>query len=101
MFWPDTLEYFYTNQTSLDMTGFTEEEFIGSTPADILPDFDEDAFRESCDLLVSGKEKSITYQMDYVNRKGEQFPVEVSIQYIAPENEKLGSLASPAISMNV
>ena len=88
MFWPDTLEYFYVNQTALNMSDLKEEEFIGSTLAQFNPNFDEDAFRKRSAPLVLGKEKSTVYEFDYVNRNGKQFSLEAFLQYITPDNEK-------------
>jgi|GEM_PF-3206829 len=88
MFWPDTLEYFYVNQTALDMADLKEDEFIGSTPAQFNPNFDEEVFRERSAPLVLGKEKSAIYELDYVNRNGKQTTLEVFLQFMKPENGK-------------
>ena len=60
MFSSDTLFFIYANQGALNHIGYSLEELLSMTPADIKPDFPETQFRALVAPLREQQEKSIT-----------------------------------------
>jgi urea ABC transporter urea binding protein len=87
MFWPDTLEFFYTNRGATVQIGYSEDELRHMTPIDIKPQYDEASFRALIAPLVSGEKESITFETVHAHRDGHLVPVEIFLQYVAPMNE--------------
>lgn len=88
MFRPDTLKFFYGNQSALKHAGCSEEEFNNMTPLDVNPTLDEEEFRERISVLISGDQEAILYESVHPNALGELVPVEVLMQYLSPVGEK-------------
>ena len=87
MFWPDTLEFFYTNRGATVQVGYSEDELRHMTPVDIKPQYDEASFRTLIAPLVSGEQEAITFETVHAHRDGHMIPVEIFLQYVAPMNE--------------
>ena len=86
MFDPDTLRFFYVNKSAIDDTGYTEEELMQMTPVDIKPEFTEKTFRQLLSTLETSPGDSLNFETMHLRKNGEQKPVEVHLQYIAPAN---------------
>jgi PAS domain S-box-containing protein len=87
MFYPDTLKFFYTNLAASEQLGYSEEEFLTMTPLDIKPEFSEQSFREMVAPLIAGSRHVHIFQTMHQHRNGSLVPVEVILQYLAPEGE--------------
>ncbi len=87
MFDPRTLQFFYVNRGAAEHVGYTEQEMLNMTPLDIKPEFDEQTFREMHAPLLSGEMASHTFQTLHRAKDGTDIPVEVFLQYVAPQGE--------------
>lgn len=88
MFRPDTLKYFYVNQGAIDQVGHTKEKLFEMTPVDIKPEYDELKYRKLIQPLIDGPQRMTTFETLHQSSTGELIPVEIFLQYIAPENEE-------------
>jgi PAS domain S-box-containing protein len=87
MFDPFTLRLFYANQGAVDSLGYSREELMSMTPLQIKLEFDEPRFRALLEPLIAGLEPSVTISTIDWRKDGTSFPVEVFMQYVAPEGE--------------
>jgi PAS domain S-box-containing protein len=87
LFDPDSLRFFYVNQGAQDQVGYGRDELMEMTPVDIKPEFDEPKFRKLLESLISGEQNAITFETVHQHKDGHHLPVEVFLQYIAPNNE--------------
>lgn len=87
MFDPDSLFFFYVNQGGMNQVGYTSEEMYNKKVIDIKPDYDESSFRKLVEPLVSGLRDSLTLESRHRHKDGHDIPVEIFLQYIAPEGE--------------
>lgn len=88
MFYSDSMQFFYMNEGAVNQIGYSPEELLSMTPYDIKPDYDEKNFRALVQPLIDGHETSTTFETVHQHKAGYEFPVEVFLQYIKPENEK-------------
>jgi PAS domain S-box-containing protein len=58
IFNPDTLRFSYVNKGAEEQTGYSKEELLEMTPADINPDLKEKSFRRIITRLVNGSRDS-------------------------------------------
>lgn len=87
MFDPDELHFFYVNNGAVEQVGYSYDELIHMKPVDIKPDYDEAAFRELIQPLQEGASESLTFETVHQHKDGTLIPVEILLQYIAPQNE--------------
>jgi len=87
MFHPDTMKFFYVNQGAVAQVGYTKEELLNMTPADITTRIDEPQLREIVSLLIEGPDHAINFETTHEHKYGIQIPVDVNLQYVAPEGE--------------
>jgi diguanylate cyclase (GGDEF)-like protein/PAS domain S-box-containing protein len=87
MFDPDTLQFFYVNQGAIEQVGYSREELLAMHPYDIKPDYPEAKFREFVRPLLCGKKEGVTFETRHRHKSGSDVPVEVLLQYIAPQGE--------------
>ena len=88
MFDADTLKFFYANQGALGQIGYTSDELMCMHPYDIKPDMPELQFRALIAPLVSGERSTLTFETDHQHKNGARVPVEIFLQYIAPQRER-------------
>jgi two-component system sensor kinase FixL len=93
LFDPDSLRFIYVNQGAQDQVGYGKNELMEMTPVDITPEFDEPKFRKLLEPLISGEENAITFETVHQHMDGHHLPVEVFLQYIAPNNEAASFVA--------
>lgn len=94
MFCPDTLAFFYANQGAVEQLGYSNDELLKMTPLDLIPEYDEDHFVEILVTpLLNGEKPSITFESWHQHKSGQLIPVEIFLQYIAPEGEPARFLA--------
>ena len=58
------------------------------TPIDIKPEFDEASFRKMLAPMLAGEISSHRFETVHRSRSGVHIPVEVFLQYIAPQSEE-------------
>ena len=87
MFSPDTFRFFYANEGAASLFHCTREDILAMTPFDLTPDEDESEVRKML-LELQGESESIRV-FDTVRRTadGQDIPVEITLQYMAPKNE--------------
>jgi len=87
MFDDKELQFFYVNQGAVDQVGYSREELLRMRPFDLKPDFDEEKFRELISPFLEGNEKARTFETVHENKDGTRVPVDILLQYLAPDNE--------------
>jgi len=87
MFDAINLEFFYVNEGAMRQVGYSLDELLVMHPYDIKPNFTKEQFKALIVPLLSGKKDSLTVETVHQHKNGEQIPVEIFLQYIAPENE--------------
>ena len=87
MFDPATLRFFYVNQGAVMQVGYSAGELLQMTAPDIKPDYDETSFREMLAPLLSGELSSVSLETRHRHKEGHDVPVEIFLQYIAPDAE--------------
>jgi PAS domain S-box-containing protein len=87
VFDPITLRFSYANLGAASSLGYERDELLGMTPLDLKVEFDESRFRALIEPLLQGRSPSVTFTTTHRHRSGALVPVEVLLQYVAPENE--------------
>lgn len=87
MFDPVTLKYTYGNEVARKAGGYTDEELLNLTVADVNEDFIEDEFRERTRALITGEQDSTTFGILRKDQDGNPLHLDVSLQYIQPDDE--------------
>lgn len=87
MFDPQELCFFYVNQGAMDQVGYSESELMQMHPYDLKPDYDEARFRELIATTLTEGGGSVTFETRHQHKNGDIIPVEIALQYIAPEGE--------------
>jgi PAS domain S-box-containing protein len=86
LFAPDTLSIFYVNNGAVNLSGYGREELLGMHPADLNLLHDDTTIRRLIEPLRNGEVTSTTFESDHRHREGHLFPVEVTLQYIRPDD---------------
>jgi len=87
MFDAQDLKFLYVNKGAVDQVGYSPQELLRMTPFDIKPDFNEAQFREFISPFLKHRETARTFETVHQHKNGTRIPVEIFLQYIAPENE--------------
>lgn len=87
MFDTDELRFFYGNDGAVKQTGCSRSELLTMYPWDIAADLTPEQCRTKLASLGREGEDRLTFESNHRHRDGRVFPVEVSIQYVAPEDE--------------
>ncbi len=88
MFHPDTLYFFYVNTGAIQQVGYTQDELLSMKPTDIKPEYDETSFRKLMQPLIDGSVPILHFATLHRHKNGQDIPVEISLQYIAPAGEE-------------
>ncbi|MBW3636851.1 MAG: response regulator, partial [Armatimonadetes bacterium] len=78
------LRYSYVNQGALKQLGYEREEMLGMSALDVKRQYDEKKFRRLLKPLLAGQKQSLIYETLHRRKNGEDFPVEVFVQYVSP-----------------
>ena len=81
---PDSLKFCYVNQGAVKQLGYSSDELLSMSPADIEPEFSEENLRQRLDSVTEGLASSHTYRTVHRKKDGSEIPVEVVAQHIAP-----------------
>ena len=87
MFSPSALKFYYVNQGAMEQMGYSESDLCRMTLVDLMPHHDDVSFSNLVRPLIDDPEQSSTFETIIRHSSGSMFPVEVSLQYIAPKNE--------------
>ncbi len=87
MFDAEEMRFFYVNKGATEQIGYDEAELMSMHPYDIKPDYDAETFRELIAPLMDGA-GSMTFETYHRHKDGHDVPVEIALQYIAPEGEQ-------------
>ncbi|WP_165937548.1 PAS domain-containing sensor histidine kinase [Antarcticimicrobium sediminis] len=93
LFWPDTLEVFYLNQSARIRLRIRRGSKISLTPAKLLHGVTKRDFRSHLQPLLAGGSKWITFEAEHKQPDGQIAPAEVTIQLIRPHGEEPRFLA--------
>lgn len=89
MFNPDTLLFQYVNEGALKNLGYSVEEIKKLTPLDLKPEYTEQDFRSLVSPLVTDEKEKIVFFTHHRRKNGSLYPVEVHLQLIKQETQKL------------
>ncbi|MDM8540288.1 response regulator [Desulfococcaceae bacterium HSG9] len=78
----------YVNQGAVNHVGYTRDELLNMTPADIQPEYDVEDFRKLVKPLMDGDRHALTFETVHCHKNGKRIPVEILLQLIAPRGEK-------------
>lgn len=84
MFHPETLKIFYVNQQATCYLGYQDAELLKMSAFDISTNVDPTVYRNMLMPLIQGPDHAILIQTNHQSKTGEEIPVEVHLQYIAP-----------------
>ncbi|MDH5611506.1 MAG: PAS domain S-box protein [Gammaproteobacteria bacterium] len=87
IFDPETLYFLYVNEGAMQQVGYSHNELINLTPADICPDYDESRFRRLLSSLITDPQHSVTFETRIQHIDGSYIPVEIFLQYVEVANE--------------
>ena len=82
-----SLRFSYLNHGAFSRLGYTESEMLSMTPLDILSEQDEAGYRALLQPLREGVWPSLTFETLHRHKDGQDIPVEIFLQFIAPPGE--------------
>ena len=83
----ETLRFSHVNQGATQQTGYSREELLAMTAADIKPLFDEASFREMIAPAIAGDVAEVMFETVYRCKDGSDVPVEVVLQFVHAGDE--------------
>ena len=84
---PESMRFTYCNNSAVQKTGYSEEELLSMTPADIDPNNDLDAIKNIIDTVINGSNTALHFETSIRRKNGTTTPVNLTASYIAPQNE--------------
>jgi PAS domain S-box-containing protein len=84
---PNSLHFSYVNQGAVDQVGYAKHKLMSMTPVDLIPEFDEQTFRDLINPLLKGQRDSIRFETVHETKTGDHVPVEIVLQYLDRELE--------------
>ncbi|MDH3637613.1 MAG: PAS domain-containing protein [Gammaproteobacteria bacterium] len=82
MFNPETLRFVYLSRGAVESMGYSRKELLNMAPCHINPLMSESNFREFIAPLLSGQEKSLSFETTYRRKDRTEFPVEIFLQLV-------------------
>jgi len=82
MFDSETLIFFYLNQGAVEQTGYSIDELLGMSAAQIEPEFNEESFRSMIAPMKRGDEVSHKFETYHQHKNGALIPVEITLQLV-------------------
>ncbi|MDO9119453.1 MAG: PAS domain S-box protein [Nitrospira sp.] len=79
----DSTRFIYANDAVCRSLGYSREEFLGLTIADIAPCHDPERFQQRLDEIKQGG--AATYESVHRRKDGSEFPIEISVTYLEYE----------------
>ena len=87
MFHPLNHQFFYANTGVTKLTGYSTEEILRMTVADICPIFDDKYLEKMDKQTADESDHERKVEIDFIHKKGYSIPVELILQYLNPEKE--------------
>lgn len=87
MFYPLSYQFFYANTGLTKLTGYTVEELLHMTAADICPTYNDEFLMKIAVQTTGELDHVRNIEIDFTHKKGHSIPVELILQYLNPENE--------------
>ncbi|MGC2048289.1 MAG: PAS domain S-box protein, partial [Gallionella sp.] len=88
IFSPGTLNFVYMNNGGVKTIGYTREEMLHMTPADVIPLVSEAESRAFIAPLVSGKKSKLRFETTLKRKDGKSFPAEVQLQLVKEDGDE-------------
>jgi PAS domain S-box-containing protein len=88
IFSPVTLKFLYMNKGGVKTIGYSREEMLDMTPADIIPLISEAESRAFIAPLVSGKRTKLRFETTLTRKDGKTFPAEVQLQLVKEDGDE-------------
>jgi PAS domain S-box-containing protein len=85
----DTLHFQHVNAGALNNLGYTSEKMRTMTPIDLKPEFDEASFRATIAPLLQHEQEKLVFQTVHQRADGSRYPVEVHLQLIERNQERI------------
>jgi PAS domain S-box-containing protein len=85
----DTLHFQHVNAGALNNLGYTSEKMQTMTPIDLKPEFDEAFFRATIAPLLRHEQEKLVFQTVHQRADGSHYPVEVHLQLIERNQERV------------
>ncbi|HTN94843.1 MAG TPA: PAS domain S-box protein [Gallionella sp.] len=93
MFDVDTLKLTYANDVALENTGYTLEQLQQKDLFFLQPELSVESFAKMVEPLHSGAQEAINYQTTQSRENGSAYPVEVTLQLMALDDDEKGFMA--------
>ena len=87
MFYPETLKFFYVNQQATQYLGYQQAELLNLKSIDICTGLSEKSYLDMLTQLMQGSEHTLVFQTKHQHKQGNKIPVEVHLQYLAPQGQ--------------
>lgn len=87
IFSPVTLNFVYMNKGGVKAIGYSREEMLNMTPADVMPLASEAESRAFIAPLVSGKKTTLRFETALKRKDGTTFPAEVQLQLVKEDDD--------------
>lgn len=88
IFHPENYKFYYVNTGASKLLGYDIEQLVGMKPADIIHNYSEQNVTEWINHTVNNPEHAIQLETVFVNKKGTEIPVRITLQYMNPGNEE-------------
>ncbi|MFZ5523865.1 MAG: PAS domain S-box protein [Pseudomonadota bacterium] len=88
IFSPDTLNFVYMNNGGVKTIGYSREEMLHMTPADVIPLVSEAESRAFIAPLVNGKKSTLRFETTLKRKDGRTFPAEVQLQLVKEDGDE-------------
>ena len=89
LFDADSLKFTQVNSTAQKNLGYSMEEFLNMTPLDFKPNFTAESFAKLVNPLRKNKKEKIVFGTVHQRKDKSQYHVEVHLQLMQFENEKI------------
>ncbi len=76
----ETMKFTYVNQGAVRQLGYSREELLSFTPADIDPTADEAKLQALIEPILSGEKEVIHFTTRHRHKDGHEIPMEISMQ---------------------
>ncbi|MFG0262955.1 MAG: PAS domain S-box protein, partial [Novipirellula sp. JB048] len=83
----ETLRFYYVNQGATKLLGYSAAELCQMGPKDIDVSVSDEKLQSMINSLVLGETRMQKFESVVQRKDGREVPVDISVQYIAPEDE--------------
>jgi diguanylate cyclase (GGDEF)-like protein/PAS domain S-box-containing protein len=83
MFRPTDFRFIYVNEGARQLLGYSEEQYLGMTPLNIVPGMSLNDLHELIQPLIEGTHQLFTFETTHRHINGKDIPVELSLQFVS------------------